>query len=213
MTSLMLRQLTSSVGSQKNPIFKVVLDNFSSPLKCSIHMSAPSQFRLDQTLNAEPMKAKKRIDPAVLMLRETRRKKKIEKEIKKLEKFGRRLKPIEENEPDRALLKEVNLRKRPDAKLTKDQNDEEYFLKKEWATYILNQRQTQLEQIKRALKSQEEALKELKRDSPQLYNAAIQLDAELVPYVREGPVHTMPVAQYEAPEGDFLDVTKLYDKR
>lgn len=66
-------------------------------------------------------------------------------------------------------------RKRPEVKLTKEQNDEEYFLKKEWATYILNQRQSQLEQIKRALKSQEEALKELKRDSLQLYNAAIQV--------------------------------------
>ena len=39
--------------------------------------------------------------------RENRKKKKIEKEIKKLERFGRRLKPIEENEPDRALAKEI----------------------------------------------------------------------------------------------------------
>ena len=39
--------------------------------------------------------------------RENRRRKKLEKEIKKLEKFGRKLKPIEEEEPDRAILKEA----------------------------------------------------------------------------------------------------------
>lgn len=43
----------------------------------------------------------------MLALRENRRKKRIEKEIKKMEKIGRKLKPIEELEPDRVVLKEV----------------------------------------------------------------------------------------------------------
>ncbi len=39
--------------------------------------------------------------------RENRRKKRIEKEIKKMEKIGRKLKPIEELEPDRAIVKQI----------------------------------------------------------------------------------------------------------
>ena len=41
------------------------------------------------------------------MMRENRKRKRLEKEIKKLEKFGRKLKPIEELEPDRKITKEL----------------------------------------------------------------------------------------------------------
>jgi len=53
------------------------------------------------------MKAKKRIDPQVLLARENRKRKRIEKQIKSMEKLGRKLKPVEETEPDRALVKEA----------------------------------------------------------------------------------------------------------
>ena len=39
--------------------------------------------------------------------REARRKKRIEKEIRRIEKFGRKLKPIEERESDRVVVKEA----------------------------------------------------------------------------------------------------------
>jgi len=39
------------------------------------------------------------------------------------------------------------------------------------------------------------------------------LDEGLVPYLKEGPVHTPPTKTYEPPEGDYLDVTYLYDRR
>ena len=41
-----------------------------------------------------------------MLIRENRRKKRIEKEIKKMEKIGRKLKPIEELEPDRSIVKQ-----------------------------------------------------------------------------------------------------------
>lgn len=53
--------------------------------------------------------------------------------------------------------------------------DEEYFLKKEWANYINEQHRNQMEQLERAIKSQQEALKELKKDNVSLYSAAIQV--------------------------------------
>lgn len=47
---------------------------------------------------AEPMKPKKRIDPAILRAREEKKKRKVEKLIRKRLKLDRQLKPIEENE-------------------------------------------------------------------------------------------------------------------
>jgi hypothetical protein len=99
----------------------------------------------------------------------------MEKEIKKLERLGRILKPIEENQADRSLIKEQKSRQRSQVVLTKDEIDDEYFLKKEWKKYIAQQHDNQMEQIQRALKSQENALKELKKDNLNLYLHAIQV--------------------------------------
>ena len=78
-----------------------------TPKKCLLHVSAVNQFKLSDTVQGEPMKAKKRIDPQVLLARENRKRKRIEKQIKSMEKLGRKMKPIEETEPDRALVKEA----------------------------------------------------------------------------------------------------------
>ena len=75
--------------------------------KCFLHVSAVNQFSLTDNRQGEPMKAKKRIDPQVLLARENRKRKRIEKQIKSMEKLGRKLKPVEETEPDRALVKEA----------------------------------------------------------------------------------------------------------
>jgi large subunit ribosomal protein L40 len=52
------------------------------------------------------LKKKKKIDPAVIKQREERKKKKIEKAIKKLEKNARQLKPIDELEVPLSLIDE-----------------------------------------------------------------------------------------------------------
>ncbi len=52
------------------------------------------------------MKKKKKIDPAVLRAREERKKKKIERNIKRLEKLDKTFKPVEELSVPQALIKE-----------------------------------------------------------------------------------------------------------
>ena len=59
--------------------------------------------------------------------------------------------------------------------MTKQELDDAFFLKKEWANYMNQQHMNQMEQIQRASKSQEKALKELKKDNIELYNKAIQV--------------------------------------
>jgi len=50
------------------------------------------------TVRAEPLKKKKRLDPALVRLQTERRKKRLEKQIKRAAKFGRKLKPVDELE-------------------------------------------------------------------------------------------------------------------
>lgn len=122
----------------------------------------------------------------------------------------------------------ISNRKRILPERSKLEIDEEFFLKKEWANFINEQHRNQMEQLERALKSQQEALKELKKDNTTLYSAAIQvlksihlfffkfifkLDTKLIPYMKDGPVHTPPKNNYEPPEGDYYDTTYLYDRK
>jgi len=51
------------------------------------------------------MKKKKKLDMSIVMSRETKRRKKLEKAIRKQEQKGKLLKPIEEIEGDRNVLK------------------------------------------------------------------------------------------------------------
>lgn len=69
--------------------------------------TAPTMLiRATPILCAEPLKKKKRIDPQVIKGREDRRRKKLEKQIKRLEKNARQLKPIDELEIPLVLIDE-----------------------------------------------------------------------------------------------------------
>lgn len=64
---------------------------------------------MHNNFRGEPLKKKKRVDPAVIKAREDRRKKKIEKQIRKLEKNARQLKPLEELEIPLCLTENIEL--------------------------------------------------------------------------------------------------------
>lgn len=49
-------------------------------------------------LCAEPLKKKRKLDPQIVKQREDRKKKKLEKQIRRLERNARQLKPVEELE-------------------------------------------------------------------------------------------------------------------
>lgn len=60
-------------------------------------------------------------------------------------------------------------------KLGKEQEDDEFFLKKEWANYMAQLHKNQMNQLQKALQIQEKALNELKKDNMDLYFKAIQV--------------------------------------
>jgi len=60
-------------------------------------------------VSAEPMKKKKKIDISIIVTREQRKMRRLEKAIRKQEMKGRNLKPIDEIEGDRSFKKTLEL--------------------------------------------------------------------------------------------------------
>ncbi|XP_023242876.1 39S ribosomal protein L40, mitochondrial-like [Centruroides sculpturatus] len=161
----------------------------------------------------EPLKKKKRVDPAILRKREERKRKKIEKGIRRLEKTAKKLKPLDECEIPKNIVMELDKRTRKVEKLTEKEEQERANIMKEWHKYKKEQFENELNMLDRIMMAQENALLELKNESEDLYQAALQLDTQFIPFMVKGPTATPPNANYEPPNGVYVDTTKRYDKR
>ncbi|XP_076350232.1 mitochondrial ribosomal protein L40 [Tachypleus tridentatus] len=178
----------------------------------SIHTATqPLLFRLSFPLGAEPLRKKKKIDPAILKMREERKKRRLEKAIRKLEKTTRRLKPIEEIEVAPSLKKEIGLRKREVNNLTLEETEEQYQLKRQWAHYKFLHHLADVNMIERIVSARDRALAALREESEELYQEAIQVDSALIPFKVSGPVQTPPIKNYDPPDGEYTDITKRWD--
>lgn len=89
-------------------------------------------------LNSMPAKKRRKIDPAVLKAREEKRKKRLAKALKKMEKKQRIMRPMTEIEPNPILLKEREKRAR-NIEISEEIEEERIELFKEWSRFA-NQR-------------------------------------------------------------------------
>ncbi|XP_016924958.4 large ribosomal subunit protein mL40 [Drosophila suzukii] len=161
-------------------------------------------FQTTSVLCAEPLKKKKKLDPQIVKQREDRKKKKIEKQIRRLEKNARQLKPVEELEVPLELIDEKDKRQRKLTPLGSAELEERALLKKQWAHYKHEERVADFQIIDRLVQAQNKALAELRRESEELYQAAIEIDPQLLPVAVKGPVATPPIKNYVSPDGDYL---------
>ncbi|XP_041471254.1 39S ribosomal protein L40, mitochondrial-like [Lytechinus variegatus] len=165
-------------------------------------------FRATQVLRAEPPKKKKRADPKQEQMRQQR----LLKKLKKIQfKMGDpELKPIVEFNVDRKLMEDE--RKREELEIDHETSEERARLQKEWSRYKFQQHVRETNILKEAIRSQTKALEELRLESEELYQAAIQRDPNLYPVLITGPTYTPPINDYSAvsPDGDYIDVTKQY---
>jgi large subunit ribosomal protein L40 len=69
-----------------------------------LHTSSKLNFHYTPVLFAEPLKKKRKLDPSVVKAREDRKRKKLEKQIRRLEKNSRQLKPIDDLEVPLTLI-------------------------------------------------------------------------------------------------------------
>ncbi|GAB0088271.1 mitochondrial ribosomal protein L40 [Sergentomyia squamirostris] len=173
---------------------------------------APNRFfNSTPVLMAEPLKKKKKMDPQIIKQREERRKKKIEKQIRRLEKNARQLKPIDELEVPFTLIDEKKERQRPATLLNPETLEERVLLQKEWARYKGKQKLANYQLIDQVMQAQSKALDELKLESEELYEAAIQPDPLLLPFKNRVLVSTPPIANYDSPDGEYIDVSKKWE--
>lgn len=154
-------------------------------------------------LRAEPKK-KKKVDPR----REIMMKERLKKKLKRLEKVPPELIPIEDFITSAKSFDETRTREAP--KLSFEASERRALLLKEWSRYKRTQHQTEMDVIQEALEAQRQALEELKLESEELYKAAVSPDTDIFPFQHEGPCYTPPITNYEAPEGKYNNITRVY---
>ena len=65
--------------------------------------------------------------------------------------------------------------------------------------------------IDRVVQAQTKALDELRLESEDLYQAAVQPDTTLLPFKAKMVVHTPPIKNYESPDGEYVDISKKWE--
>ncbi|XP_060867101.1 large ribosomal subunit protein mL40 [Metopolophium dirhodum] len=171
----------------------------------------PLLFRSSVPMFAEPLKKKKRLDPQILKAREDRKRKKIEKSIRKLEKVSKTLKPIDEVQLMASLSNELDSRQRPIVVHSNDKLEERIIAAKAWSMHKHNEHFFNLQVINDLEYSQQRALNELREVSEDLYLAAVDIDESLLTCQLTGPVETPPIENYQSPDGEYIDISKKWD--
>ncbi|KAM9096086.1 39S ribosomal protein L40, mitochondrial [Sarcophilus harrisii] len=168
------------------------------------HQLSVLGLRAALPVRGEPLKKKKKVDPR----KEQAAKERLKKRIKKLEKATQELIPIEDFvTPVKCLAEE---RQRPQLELPPEDSERRIFLMQKWAFYKQQEQEAERGKIASMLEAQQEALRELRLESEQLYQAAARRDEGLFPFEKEGPSYTPATPGYQAPEGKYNDVTKVY---
>jgi len=173
-----------------------------------IHSTTRMNFILTEPLSSAITKKKKRADPNIDKHRQEKRKRRIEKALKKMEKKERLPKPLIECEVPLILHKEASLRKR-EVKVTVDEEEERIAQAKDWARFTVKRHWNELWHLDKVILAQTRALDELRKESDPLYDAAVQIDPELIPFSLWGPVVTPPIEGY-LQDGEYKDETPTY---
>ncbi|KAF3851305.1 hypothetical protein F7725_013077 [Dissostichus mawsoni] len=167
----------------------------TSPCCLTPWFASVMTLKTSASLRAEPKK-KKKVSPMSEQLQRDR----LKKRVRRLEKVPPELIPVEDLVTPGALC----------SKPVFEESERRASLLKEWCRYKQEQNMAEMQAVELALKSQTEALEELKLESEELYHASLKPDTLLFPFTHEGPVHTPPINKYEAPDGKYNDITKVF---
>ncbi|GIX98184.1 39S ribosomal protein L40, mitochondrial [Caerostris extrusa] len=132
-------------------------------------------FHSNQPLWALPLRKKKKVDPQLLKERAEKKIRRLQRDIRKLEKVARQCKPLSEMDIPRKAMRDSE-RIRPPPVLTKEELQERAELNYVWSQYKRRQHLAEMKAIQRVVAAQEKALDALEEVSQDLYNEAIQPD-------------------------------------
>ncbi|XP_068013391.1 large ribosomal subunit protein mL40 [Melanerpes formicivorus] len=174
-----------------------------APFRESHWQTSVLAFRASLPMRAQPKK-KKKVD----LRREQAQKDRMKKKIKKLEKAAAEMIPIEDFETPFKYSDGSRVRSLPP--LSFEETERRVLLLKKWSVFKQKQDKAEKQAIQTLVEAQQEALKELRLESEELYQAAIKRDEQLFPFERDGPNYTPPLPGYDPPEGKCIDITKVY---
>lgn len=161
-------------------------------------------------LMAMPVKKKRKLDPQIVRARDERRKKRITKALKKMEKKPRIARPLLELEPSVQLVAESeNRRKRVGVIVGSDVENSRALLIKEWSRFSGSRHISEIRQLDAVIISQQNALDVLREESEELYHEAIQPDTSLIPFRCFGPTRTPSIPDHFV-DGNYEDITKKF---
>ncbi|ESO90688.1 hypothetical protein LOTGIDRAFT_122770, partial [Lottia gigantea] len=158
--------------------------------------------------SAEPLKKKRKSDPGSAKRKSDKLKKKFDKELRRIDKRGNPLKPIDEFEEWRRMSKMQSTRKRGRSELSQEDFEERVVIMKTWGRFKTHQNGKDSKVLHKLLLSQEKALEELRNESEELYQKAIEVDENLCGLVLKGPYQTPPIPDYISPDGEYVDITR-----
>ncbi|ETN76264.1 hypothetical protein NECAME_11802 [Necator americanus] len=94
--------------------------------------------------------------------------------------------------------------------LTEEQIDQRAVALKEYSRSRNQLQHLDDDWVRYALKTQQKALQELKTVDIELYQKAVAPAAASLPVVIRGPGLTPPIANYQSPDGDYIDTTRTW---
>lgn len=156
-----------------------------------------------------PTTRRRVVDPAVQKAKDEKRKKRLVKALKKMERKERATRPLFEIEPPRSVLEEPERRQRI-IELTEEIEDERYYAFKEWSDFCSKRFTKEIKQIDNTILAQKAALEQLRLLDQDLYRQAIALDSTLLPFADKGPLYTPPIEGY-IQDGEYEDVTQKFE--
>jgi len=174
--------------------------------KNGLHTSTINHFKLTDAWYA--VGKKKRRDPVQDKVKSDRRRKRLAKALKKMEKQPRQPKPIIELEVPDILKTDAAARNR-NAIVSEEVSEDRHYFMKDWSHFALKRHRDELWELDRKLLSQQKALDKLREESMELYLEACQFDPNLIPFTAQGPTLTPPIKDY-IQDGDYKDITREY---
>jgi len=174
----------------------------------NFHTSSALLFQTSEIKWSSVAKKKRKQDPGMLKAKEERRRKRLAKALKKMEKKDRLPKPLAECEIPIILHTERAERIR-DINVTDLVKEERILHMKDWSRHCYFRNHNELWKQDKILLTQQMALDELKKESVSLYESAIQFDANLVPIRFNGPVATPPIKDY-IQDGEYKETTQTF---
>lgn len=109
------------------------------------------------------------------------------------------------------LFTNLRLRERKLPVISAVEQERRALLNKKWALYRMEENLKDFKTLDKLVNAQNKALQELRLESEELYQAAIQTEMEMIPFTVTGPVATPPKANYDFVDGDYNDFVKKWD--